>query len=316
MLKRLLKKRFILVTAVLFALFLMSFISKDNLYTLKNIDEDVVYVDNTINMEKIYLMDKNNMLVMTEIGVNEVEIETKAKKLISTLIKGGEEEKLIPNGFKAIIPSDTEIKSIHYENNLIKIDFSKELMEVSEKMEEKIIEAIVFTLTSIDGVDNVIIYMEGDILNKLPKSGINLPSTLNKSYGINKEYDINSYKNVNHVTVFYINKYNDNTYYVPVTKYVNDDNEKIKIIVDELASSTVSNTSLMSYLNSNAKLLQAEKNDNSLYLVFNEYIFNDMQNENILEEVIYTISLSVDANYDVKEVVFKVNDNEVYTQSL
>ena len=34
--------------------------------------------------------------------------------------------------------------------------------------------------------------------------------------------------------------------------------------------------------------------------------------KNILEEVIYTISLSVDANYDVKEVVFQVDNQEIY----
>lgn len=316
MLKKLLKKRFILLTAILFGVFLMSLITKDNLYTLKNINEEVVYVNDQINMEKIYLMDQNNMLAMTEVGINEREIEAKAKKLIEILIKGGEGESIIPSGFKSIIPSDTKINSIHYENNLIKIDFSSELMDVDEKLEEKVIEAIVFTLTSIDEVDKVIIYMNGDILNKLPKSLINLPSTLDKSYGINKEYDLETYKDVNYVTVYYINNYNDNTYYVPVTKYVNDSREKINIIVEQLASSNISNTSLMSYLNSNAKLLESEKEMDSLFLVFNEYIFNDMATKNILEEVIYTISLSVDANYNVKEVVFKVDDSEVYKQSL
>lgn len=316
MLKKLLKKRFILLTAILFGVFLMSLITKDNLYTLKNINEEVVYVNDQINMEKIYLMDQNNMLAMTEVGINEREIESKAKKLIEILIKDGEGESIIPSGFKSIIPSDTKINSIHYENNLIKIDFSSELMDVDEKLEEKVIEAIVFTLTSIDEVDKVIIYMNGDILNKLPKSLINLPSTLDKSYGINKEYDLETYKDVNYVTVYYINNYNDNTYYVPVTKYVNDSREKINIIVEQLASSNISNTSLMSYLNSNAKLLESEKEMDSLFLVFNEYIFNDMATKNILEEVIYTISLSVDANYNVKEVVFKVDDDEVYKQSL
>ncbi len=316
MLKRILKKRFLLLISVFFGLFLMNIISKNNEYTLNKISEKVEYVNNEVNMEKIYLLDQNNMLAMTEVGVNKKKVEDKARNLINILIDGGEGENLIPSGFKSLIPNDTKINSISYENNLIKIDFSESLMDVDKKLEEKIVEAIVYTLTSIDGVDKVIIYVDGNILTKLPKSGINLPSTLDKKYGINKEYDLQTYKDINSVTVYYINKHNDITYYVPVTKYINDDREKINIIVEELASNLVSNTNLMSYLNSNAKLISSEKETDSLFLVFNEYIFNDMSTKNILEEVIYTISLSADANYDIKEVVFKVADEEIYKKSL
>ena len=181
-----------------------------------------------------------------------------------------------------------------------------------DRQEEKIIEAIVYTLTSIENVDKVINYVDGDILTKLPKTGITLPSTLDKSYGINKEYDISSYKDINKVTVYYVSKYNDNTYYVPVTKYLNDEREKIKIIVDELASSYLYNSNLMSYLNSNTTLLSSEITDDTLSLVFNQYIFSDQTTKNILEEVIYTIGLSIGVNYDVKQVVFNVDNQEIY----
>ena len=124
-------------------------------------------------------------------------------------------------------------------------------MDVKEDMEEKVIEAIIYNLTSIDGVDKIMLFVDGNILTKLPKTGINLPTTLDRSYGINKEYDINSTKNITNVTVYYVNKYNGNEYYVPVTKYVNDDREKIQIIVDELTSSPIYSSNLMSYLNSN-----------------------------------------------------------------
>ena len=46
-------------------------------------------------------------------------------------------------------------------------------------------------------------------------------------------------------------------------------------------------------------------------LVFNSYIFNDYDKKDILEEVIDTISLSVNDNYDVDEVVFYVDKEEI-----
>ena len=237
---------------------------------------------------------------------------TEETKIELSLNLDGKGESKIPSGFRSIIPSDTEIKSIELENDIIKVNFSEKLLDVNEEYEEKIIEAIVYTLTSIEGVNKVIIYIEGDILSLLPKTKTHLPGTLDRSYGINKEYDIESFKDVNSVTVYYVSKYNDDIYYVPVTKYVNDDREKIKIIIDELASAPLYNTNLMSYLNSNISLLATEQDLDTLNLVFNDYIFNDANSKNILEEVIYSISLSVGSNYDVKEVVFEVNNEEIY----
>ena len=50
----------------------------------------------------------------------------------------------------------------------------------------------------------------------------------------------------------------------------------------------------MSYLNANAVLDSYEILDNNLKLNFNESLLNDLDKKNILEEVIYTISLSMD----------------------
>ena len=307
MLKRYFFKKTVLFLALAFSLLLI-YLTPNNDISFK---QEVSYNDNSIK-SVIYLMDSNNYVARTKVKTTNRNIELKAKELLEILIKDGNGEGKIPSGFKSIISSETKINSIKYENNLIKVDFSSELLDTKKEYEEKIIEAIVYTLTSIDGVDNVIIYVDGDILSRLPKTGINLPGTLDKSYGINKEYDIDSYKNLSKVTVYYISKYNDDTYYVPVTKYINDDTDKIKIIIDSLSSSNLANPNLMSFLNSNTVLLSSELNDESLSLVFNQYIFNDLETKNILEEVIYTISLSVEANYNVNEVLFQVNNEEIY----
>lgn len=312
MLKRVFQKRLIMSTAVLFALLLLYMIPKQKLQGLKEVNGAVEYVDKMAATSVIYLLDSRNMVARTKVAIGEEEVEKKARDLLNVLIQNGEGESKVPNGFRAIIPSDTKILSIHYEENMIKVDFSKDLLNVKKENEEKIIEAIVYTLTSIDQVDRVILYVEGDVLTKLPQTGLNLPSTLDRSYGINKEYNLSSYKDVNQVTVYYVSKFDDETYYVPVTKYLNDDRDKIKIIIDELASSNLYTTNLMSYLNSNTKLLATEQEVDSLYLTFNPYIFSDFNEKNILEEVIYTISLSVGDNYDVQEVVFEVENEEIY----
>ncbi len=308
MLKKKMIRKIIISSSALFAL-LMIYLIPNNQNEKLNVDQKLEYVDLEVTTNNIFLLDNYNYLGKAEVVINSTTVEEKVKELVEILINGGTGENKIPNGFKSILPSETKILSVKYEDNLIKIDFSKDLLNITKDLEEKMIEAIIYTITSVDEVDKIIIYVEGDILTKLPQTGINLPSTLDRNFGINKTYDFTKTNDINQVTVYYLNKHNDNYYYVPVTKYLNDNRDKIKIIIDELTSTNTYNTNLLSYLNSNTELLAIEEQPDILELTFNSYIFSDIETKDILEEVIYTICLSIKDNYNVSEVVIK-NENE------
>lgn len=307
MLKKKMIRKIIISTSALFALFLIYLIPNEEL----DIKQSLEYVELEVATNSIYLLDDYNYLGKAEVVVNSQTTEDKVKELVEVLINGGGGENKIPNGFKSILPSETKILSVKYEDNLIKIDFSKDLLNISKDLEEKMIEALIYTITSVDEVEKVIIYVEGNILTKLPQTNITLPSTLDRNWGINKTYDFTNTKDINQVTIYYLNKHNDDYYYVPVTKYLNDNRDKIKIIIDELTSTNTYNTNLLSYLNSNTEILAIEEQPDILELTFNSYIFSDVENKDILEEVVYTICLSVKDNYDVSEVVIKTENEEI-----
>lgn len=315
MLKKMITKKILISTFCLFALFLLYMIPKDTIYTLKDIKQEVNYVEQNKNLQTVFLLDKDQMLGKTEY-VSDVlssqDINKQVTDSISVLIKDGANESKVPNGFQAIIPSDTKIISSSFENGIYKINFSKELLDVKEDMEEKIVEAIVFTATSNKNVKQVIIYIDGDTLTYLPKSKTYIPATLDRSFGINKTFHISSTDHIKSVIVYFLKEYNQEEYYVPVTKYVNDQREKVKIIIDELSSSQVYDSNLMSYLDSNVKLEAATVEDDVLHLNFNQNIMSSLDDEPILEEVIYTIALSIQDNYDVSQVSFEVENQEIY----
>ena len=303
MLKRISLRKIGLTTIALLAILLMYLFPKnDNL----KVKEKLEYTS-LVNMNDIFLLDKNSYVTLTKVILSESQIENKARELLTILTVGSDSK--VPSGFKAIIPPDTKILSLKYENGLIKVDFSKEILDVNKQNEEKMIEAIVYTLTSIDDVHKIIIYVEGDILTKLPKTKKNLPSTLDRTYGINKEYDFTKTTSINDITIYYVNKIEDVNYYIPVTKYLNDEREKITIIIDQLSNNY--NKNLMSYLNQNTKLVSNTINDKTMNLDFNEYLFDDFDKREVLEEVIYTIGLSVKDNYDIKDIVITVNNNKI-----
>ena len=308
MLKKIYLKKIITCLVALFAILLIYIIPSEETIQYK---EKLEYVNKDIKTSTIFLLDSNNYLASTEIITENTDIEGKAKELLNALIIDSSMQDKIPNGFKAIIPSGTDILDLTYDNSIIKVDFSSDLMNTNVDNEGRIIEAIVYTLTSIPKVNFVIIYMDGEILTKLPQSKINLPSSLDRSIGINKEYNITSKDNINQTTIYYISKFNDNTYYVPVTKINNDERSKIEIIIDELSSSNVYKPNLMSYLNNNTQILSVNENEDELTINFNTAIFNDINTKDILEEVIYTISMSINDNYSVESVVFNVENEEI-----
>lgn len=314
MLKQKLIRKIIVASCALFALLLLYLVPDNN--NKLQINEKLEYNKPDITTSSIYLLDDYNYLGKTKVVINSNNAEDKIKELLNVLINGGALQNRIPNGFKAIIPTDTKVLSVAVDGDVAKVDFSKDLLDIDSSLEEKLVSAIVYTVTSVENINKVIIYVEGNILTKLPKTGIILPSTLDRNFGINKVYDFTKTDDITNVTVYYLKSNNDEFYYVPVTKYLNDSRDKIKIIIDELTSYNTYNTNLTSYLNSNTELLAIEEQPNILELTFNSYIFEDVSNKDILEEVIYTIALSVKDNYDVDEVVIKNEEDNILTTVL
>ncbi len=308
MIKRMSLKKIAICISAISAIFLFYLFPTNNKLKVK---EELEYVSDE-KLSTIFLNDSNNYLAMTSINIDDESITSKGRKLITALIQGEKYEDNLPNGFKGVIPADTKILNTYFKDGVFKIDFSETLLDTSKENEEKVIEAIVYTLTSIDEVKFVIIYLNGEILTLLPKSNITLPATLDRSFGINKEYDITNNKDITKTTIYYINKYNDIEYYVPVTKVNNDTREKAEIIIEELSINRTYNTNLMSYLNTNAKVIAVNKKNNDMILDFNNYIYSDSTDNEVSDEVIKQVCLSIKDNYDINSIIFTVNNKEIY----
>ena len=127
MLKTILSRKVIVLSAGLFTLLLIYMMPKDINYTINEIPQELEYVNTKVLTNSIFLVDNNNMLALTNVVVGNQEIESLVTDLINILIKGGVGENNNPSGFQSILPSDTKILSVKYENELLKNDFSKDL---------------------------------------------------------------------------------------------------------------------------------------------------------------------------------------------
>lgn len=270
------------------------------IFTLKttsnsNVLRTNVEIDDITNLttNNIYLLNKNNLLVKTKVFINNKknkEIESIIKYLTITNNK-------TPVGLKTYIPKNTKILNYKLENNTLIIDLSKEFLSTANK--QLVITGLVYSLLEIKDIDNIMLQVEGK-----PIEGYN--EVLNKNIGINNEFLFNSRYDINRVVIYYVDKIDNKTYFVPVTKYLNDTREKIEIIIDELKEN---NNNLISYLNDNAKLINYREEGNVLYLNFNEYLIDS--NDEVSKDIMKTIAYSVFDNYNVNVVCFETNSKRV-----
>lgn len=305
MLKRRALRKIIITTFSLLTVFAICIIpnslnSKDNFLDTKI---DLEYVNN-LGTNEIYLLGPNKYLVKTNVLLETDNINTKIRSILDYLTIQKSDK--LPTGLSGIIPMNTKVNNVEIKESIVTIDFSKELLEVKEELEERLIEAITYSIINIDGVEAITIKVDGNLLTELPKTKKKLPELLNRNFGINKVFDIDNLNSIQKVTLYYLDKISNQNYYVPVTKYLNDDREKINIIIDNLSSNYIYESSLVSLLNQNTELINYEIEDEIMTLNFNNSIFT---HDKILEEVTYTIKESVCSTYLVKSVILEVEGN-------
>ena len=272
-------------------------------------DNDLYYQYVDVKDASIYLLNENNQLTKVDFKISDGSLKDKINIVINKLIKSN--DVTIPEKFFQLIPEDVKVLDIDIDEGIVYINFSNEFKKIHDEDIETVVEAITYSLFEFKEVTGVSLYVEEvNISNLFSK---HIPNIIKRDFGINKRTELNNFNNISKVVVYYIDSVDDKDYYVPITKYVNDERDKIKIIIDELSSNYIYESNLISLLNKNIKLLNYEIKNDAMILNFDNSIF--MENDDILEEVVYTISYSVFANYDVSDVIIEVEGEEIAKKS-
>ncbi len=302
---RAIRKIFITTLSLFIFLVVYSLPTLDNSYVLKTNLE----IESTTGLatDNIYLLNDDGYLVKSRVLLEGPTLEDKIAEVLDQLTV--RDENHFPKGLFPYIPKGTKVLNILHGEGKVTVDFSHEFLNMDVYTEKQIISGVVFSILDLGDVEEVIILVEGEVLREYPNTKEGLSSPLTKNIGINQEYNLTSRDDISKVVIYYLSRINDEMYYVPVTKYLNDSRDKIKIIIDELSTSYIYEPNLMSFLHSQVELLDYYEQENVLFLNFNQFLFDS--DDKVLEEVLYSISYSVFDNYDVSMVMFEVNDQYV-----
>ena len=297
-------RRICVATLALFILLIIYFFPNNNVTIKKHLS----YIKN--DEMPIFLVDDKDYVARTSIVKSSKNINDQIKEIIETLTINSQKSNYIRDGFKPIIPKNTKILDLKLENEILIINFSKEFLNVSKENEDKMIEALIYSLTEIKEIKKIKILVENNNFTTLPNSNKKLPEYLDKNYGINKIYNLDSLKETSKTTIYYLSKNKDYYYYVPVTKVSNEKLERVEIIIKELKSTPIYHTNLISYLASSTSMTNYELLESTISLSFNNYLIANLKDDAVLEEVKYSIALSLRDTYGINEVIFSIPDME------
>lgn len=275
------KKLFPLMITLLLIITLATIPTIENKKTLRtNFElEEITSMD----MNKIYLLDKNNYFVQAEVFIGKLSLQDEIERIIDYL-----KEKNTTEQWIGYVPDDVKLLNVENIDNILYLNFSEEL----KKIKKDNISGLIHTLLSLDNVDKISIKVEDEYYDK---------ELYDDTYHINTEYNLSSRKEVNEIVIYYINNIDEN-YYVPVTKYINSDKDKIEIIVEELKNNIPNN--LVSYLRSDVTLKNYDIENDMMVMNFNKNLIMDKDVEKFN---LNTIAYSVFANYNVSAVSFQID---------
>lgn len=241
---------------------------------------------------KIYLLNKDNYLVQVEVILENTTKEEKIKSIIDYLIV----EENNNSNLQGIIPKNTKLLEIKIDSNRVILNFSKEFLSQKEK-EKQMITGIVYSLLELDNIEKVSFQVEGKEIE-------GWMTEYDKKIGMNLNYRYHTRENLSKIVIYYLD--DTKNHFIPVTNYLNNEKEKIEIIIEELKNHPNNLISLIPY---NLELIDYREEENVLFLNFNSYLVD--ANDEITNKVLKEIAYSVFDNYDVNMIFFETNHNRL-----
>ena len=258
-------------------------------------------------MTELYLIDKNGYVVSQSIPLPGQ--ESVAKQALEYLVKNGPVENILPNGFRAVLPADTQV-TVDIKDGKAIADFSPEFNNYLPEDEQKILQSVTWTLTQFDSVEKVELRVNGYPLTEMPVNGTPIDEKgLTRKVGINVDTSgVVDPTSTKPLTVYYVAQSDDKTYYVPVTKRVSSKSaDEVKAVVNELIDGPGYSSSLASDF-TGAKLLDDPKlEDGTVTLNFNEAVYGSLEEKIVSEHMLNSLVLSLTEQKGIKGVSVLVN---------
>lgn len=282
--------------------------TKDSGLASSTQDKEAAETEGTVKTE-LYLIDKNGYVVSQTLNLPKT--TSVAKQALEHLVDNGPVSEILPNGFRAVLPADTDVSVDVKKDGTAVVNFSKEFKNYQPEDEQRILDAVTWTLTQFDSIKKVKLKMNGHELNEMPVNGTPISENLSRTSGINMDTsNVMDIMNTRPVTVYYIGGDEGAYYYVPVTRRVSNTIEtNIEAAVMELAKGPSSSSLDSDFLNK-VQLVDKPKVENgTAVLNFNDAVYGSYKEEEkvISQHLLDALVLTLTEQEGIDKVSIQVN---------
>ncbi|WP_404347131.1 GerMN domain-containing protein [Sutcliffiella horikoshii] len=279
----------------------------ENETTGEETDGEEAAVSEKVQRE-LYLIDSNGYVVSQTLELPRT--DEVAKQALEYLVAGGPVDELLPNGFRAVLPAGTAVDVNLKEDGTIVADFSKEFTNYDKADEERILQAITWTLTQFENVEKVQIMVNGHEQTVMPVNQTPIGDGVSRANGINfntaEAVDLMSSRAV--TLYFMAESSNGDPYYVPVTTRLNlEGKDKFSAIVAALINGPSHTSGLTNDLSNEVALLdEPVLADGNLVLNFNEAILG-LEGRIVSKSIVDSLVLTLTEQTGVESIAITVD---------
>ena len=257
----------------------------------------------------VYLQDQNGYLAPISLPMALAEDEVVGSKLLEIMVDQGMYSTALPANFRALVPQGTEVLS--YEQNeetgIVTVNFSEPFIDYNAVDERAIVEAITWTLTSLEGVEGVSIQVDGEALGEMPVAQYPLAAVIDRTIGINIELAEGvNYSQASPVTIYFsAETVNEEQYFVPVTRMIKRTESQAVAAIEELIVGPQNAKTLTSVILPDVAVTGIEEYDGVVHI--------DLQDDAyeaglfVPSEMLKAVILSVAENTGVQSVQVRMN---------
>ena len=256
---------------------------------------------------QVYLQDRNGYLAPIALPVVLNEELAVGQQLLELMVDGGLYAAMMPGEFRALIPQGTEILNYEVAEEVATVNFSEPFVNYNEADERAIVESIVYTLTSLEGIKGVAIQVNGEAIEEMPMAGYPLAQVIDRAIGINIEIAAGvNYSQASPVTLYFSGQTLDaEQYFVPVTRMINREQSNVVAAINQLSQGPLDAKSLAPVMMDDVEVVS--------YEIYDDVLHVDLQDESyepgvfVPADMLNAIILSLIDNTDVAAVQLRVN---------
>lgn len=262
----------------------------------------------------LYLIDQNGLVVPQEVHLPAPESKEVAKQVLEYLVQDGPVTSLLPNGFQAVLPSGTEIIDLNLETDgTLVVNVSEDFKTYQAENEQKILEAMTFTLTQFENVERVKLWIEGEEQNAMPVNGTPISEGYSRIDGINVHQtngiDLMESKAT---TLYFPMQGEEEVYFVPVTQHIEvDEDNPHESVVQALMEGPALDLPLQHFINTGSQLAaEPVMEDGIISLTFNENILSNSEQSMIADEVMQSLVMTLTEQEEIEAVEVQIENHE------